>query len=118
MPVSAVAESPCLQGKAFELGWQVVFYKAINVLRGMGTPAADEELATTCIQAACFYKGLLLQLKQYYEVQLPIDIELDEAGREAVANHVALVEHDKNASKEDVLAVVCNCFVKLGDCTR
>lgn len=107
-----------LQGKAFELGWQVLFYKTINQLRGMDTPSTDEQLVQTCIQAACFYKGILLQLQQKYCVQLPIHIELDEYGRRAIADQVALVEPDQNARKEDVMAVVCNCFVKLGDCTR
>lgn len=107
-----------MQGKAFDLAWQVLWYKAINTLRGMETPAACEQLAQTCVQAACFYKGVLLQLQQAYDVQLPMLIELDEEGREAIGRHAALVEPDQNACKEDVLAVVCSCFVKLGDCTR
>lgn len=107
-----------MQGKAFELGWQVLWYKAISKLRTMDSPTADEELAQTCIQAACFYKGLLLQLQEKYDVQLPVHIALDENGRKAIARHVALVEHDQNARKEDVMTVVCGCFVKLGDCTR
>lgn len=107
-----------MQGKAFELGWQVLWYKTINKLRSMDSPATDEQLAQTCIQAACFYKGVLLQLQEKYGVQLPVQIALDQEGRKAISHHVALVEHDRDACKEDVMAVVCNSFLKLGDCTR
>lgn len=96
----------------------MLFYKIINTLRGVDRTGTDEQLAQTCVRASLFYKGLLLQLQQKYDVLLPMHIELDEAGREAIAMHVATITVDEEASRDDVMAVVSNCLVKLGDCTR
>jgi hypothetical protein len=109
-----------VQGKAFELAWRYCWYGSISSLRSKADPGATDvqSLVQECIKGANYYKGLMLQLKQRYDVSIPIAIQLDAPGQKAASQLVSGVPSQASGYEDDVNALICHSLVKIGDLTR